>query len=305
VYSRTSNALLAAVPLSLSFNSAGFRGGALALNDNTSLAINEGARVTGNSVVNGLGGGLAMNAGALYFGAKTIVFSNNSAQSGSALYLASSTTSVVTFATASAASSAAASKPGALVIDGNKCRGAGGTVYWITDALFAPAAKDLFGFGSSTNYLLAGYAGYRRVVWGRNSDLAGSGIATQAMFFVSPPPGNGSLPSRGVGVGVRGGRAVNGTLAPFAVEHYYQALTPAVKLLVTDLYGQVNTSDSTTVVTVTVVPGAHCSGGGSISGVVFATAVRGVVTFANLTAFCFPGGNMTLQYTGTLNGFER
>jgi hypothetical protein len=127
-------------------------------------------------------------------------------------------------------------------------------VYWVTDALFAPAAKDLFGFGSSTNYLLAGYAGYRRVVWGRNSDPAGSGIATQAMFFVSPPPGNGSLPSRGVGVGVRGGRAANGTLAPFAVEHYYQALTPAVKLLVTDLYGQVNTSDSTTVVTVTVVP---------------------------------------------------
>ena len=57
----------------------------------------------------------------------------------------------------------------------------------------------------------------------------------------------------------------------------------------------------------TVLPGHHCGGSshlGYLSGVTTVVAVAGVATFDTLSAYCYPGGNMTVQFTALLSGLD-
>ena len=78
-------------------------------------------------------------------------------------------------------------------------------------------------------------------------------------------------------------------------------------MYLTDYYGTVNTTDFTTSVAATVLPGYSCGGGGHIgylSGTTTVVATAGKVSFDTLSAYCFPGGNMTVQFQGTPSGFD-
>ena len=57
----------------------------------------------------------------------------------------------------------------------------------------------------------------------------------------------------------------------------------------------------------TVLPHQNCGGSahlGYLAGVTTVTAVRGVATFDTLSAYCFPGGNMTVQFEALLSGLD-
>ena len=93
-----------------------------------------------------------------------------------------------------------------------------------------------------------------------------------------------------------------------AVRQYNAVLRPYPTFHLWDYFGNVNTTDDVTTVTATVVPPYHCGGSGTrigyLSGVTTVTVQRGVATFRNLSAYCFPQGNITLQFQAQLNGFD-
>ena len=62
-------------------------------------------------------------------------------------------------------------------------------------------------------------------------------------------------------------------------------------MYLTDYYGTVNTTDFTTSVAATVLPGYSCGGGGHIgylSGTTTVVATAGKVSFDTLSAYCYP-----------------
>ena len=96
------------------------------------------------------------------------------------------------------------------------------------------------------------------------------------------------------------------SLSPTAIliKHYYSELQPRPRLALLDHFGVVNVTDSVTVVTASVVPfTSHCQGRpGYLSDTMTVIASNGYVAFRNLTGFCYPGGNMTIQFTAQLSG---
>ena len=96
------------------------------------------------------------------------------------------------------------------------------------------------------------------------------------------------------------------TQSPTAVliNHYYTELQPRPRLALLDHFNVLNVTDSVTMVTASVVPfSSHCHGRpGYLSGTMSVAASNGFVEFRNLTGFCYPGGNMTLQFTAQLSG---
>ena len=88
------------------------------------------------------------------------------------------------------------------------------------------------------------------------------------------------------------------------INHYYAELQPRPRLALVDHFGAVNITDSMTMVTASVVPfSSHCQGRpGYLSDTMTVIASNGFVEFRNLTGFCFPGGNMTIQFTAQLSG---
>ena len=88
------------------------------------------------------------------------------------------------------------------------------------------------------------------------------------------------------------------------IRHYYTELQPRPRLALVDHFGVVNITDSVTIVTASVVPmSSHCQGRpGYLSDTMTVTAYNGFVEFRNLTGFCYPGGNMTIQFTAQLSG---
>ena len=60
-------------------------------------------------------------------------------------------------------------------------------------------------------------------------------------------------------------------------------------------------------VVATVLPAQHCGGSshlGYLSGTTAVTAVAGVATFDTLSAYCYPGGSMTVQFEALLAGLD-
>jgi predicted outer membrane repeat protein len=144
----------------------------------------------------------------------------------------------------------------------NHCTMRGGTVSWTKDPLNGAGA-----FSVET------IPHFSRFSWKKNTPVYGSQFSTQAV----------SLKSGGANV--------------TAVSIYYANLPPpSISLL--DYYAAQDVSDSSSVVSVSVARSSCINGVGYLSGVSAMTAVNGNATFDRLAAFCFPGGNMTLEYNG-------
>ena len=85
------------------------------------------------------------------------------------------------------------------------------------------------------------------------------------------------------------------------VTQYYANILPAPKITLTDLFGHLNVTDYSTAFTASVLA-SNCSGSFAyVSGTTTVVAKGGSATFANLTAFCFPGGSMTVQFTAQMS----
>ena len=217
----------------------------------------------------GAGGAITLTSTPLSIGACTVSFTNNTAALGSGMYLGSLST--VTFANSSAPVS----------FTNNVCKGHGGTVYWVSDATVgvstSAGAVGAVG-GSSAGALLfdpqlPNYP--RRVVFSRNTAALSPTLATQPTAL--------RLDSS----------------APFKVTAYNALLSPSLTVYLVDYYGAVNTSDFSSSVAATVLPGYSCGGGayiGYLSGTTTVVANAGKVAFDTLSAYCYPGGNMTVQF---------
>lgn len=226
----------------------------------------------------GTGGAVTLVATPLSIGVCNVSFVNNSAALGSGLYLGSLST--VTLANTSAP----------INFINNACKGHGGTVYWVSD-FASPSGGASTGGGtlggkSSTGPLLfdpklPNYP--RRVHFSQNSAPLSPTLATQPIAL----------------------RLDNS--APFRVTAYNALLSPMMTVDLVDYYGVVNTTDFSSSVAATVLPGFSCGGGGHIgylSGITTVVAKAGKVSFDTLSAFCYPGGNMTVQFQGIPFGFE-
>jgi hypothetical protein len=67
------------------------------------------------------------------------------------------------------------------------------------------------------------------------------------------------------------------------------------------------TPDYHSLVIATVLPVQYCGRGshlGYLFGATTVTAVGGVATFDTLSAYCYPGGNMTVQFEVLLSGLD-
>ena len=226
------------------------------------------------SLSSGAGGAVALVATPLSIGVCNVSFVNNSAALGSGLYLDSLST--VTLANTSA--------PVSFI--NNVCKGHGGTVYWVSDptagastgggALGVTSAGPLLFDPQIPNYP-------HRVHFSQNSASISPTLATQPIAL----------------------RLDNS--APFHVTAYNALLSPSMTVYLVDYYGVVNTTDFSSSVAATVLPGYSCGGGGHIgylSGTTTVVANAGKVAFDTLSAYCYPGGNMTVQFQGTPSGFD-
>ena len=77
-------------------------------------------------------------------------------------------------------------------------------------------------------------------------------------------------------------------------------MLPYPKMHLLDYFSVKDITDSTTIVTASVASHS-CSGKqGYLSGITTEVAVKGDIQFSRLSAYCFPGGTMTVKYTGKL-----
>jgi predicted outer membrane repeat protein len=266
----------------------GGRGGAVSVNTLSTVTVGAAASLSSNGV-RGYGGALSVTASALAFGPHNVSFVNNSAASGSALYLSSSSTSAVTLAPP------ASSTVGRIVFRDNVCHSQGGTVYWECDGMPANASTSSAG---STVLFGPSLAHYQRVLWGKNTAPLSSQVATQPIALSGGKQSSSSSSSSSA-------TAVSVTV--MAVQQYNAFLQPSPSFRLTDYFGSVNTTDHTTTATASVLKPYYCGGNshiGYLSGVTTETALAGVVTFRNISVFCYPGGNMTLLYQAQPSGFD-
>jgi hypothetical protein len=77
----------------------------------------------------------------------------------------------------------------------------------------------------------------------------------------------------------------------------------------TDYYRVLNVTDASTTVTASVWTGngaPNCGGYAAyLSGKSNVTVTKGIATFDQLAAYCYPGSNVTVQFTAQLSGFNR
>jgi predicted outer membrane repeat protein len=267
------------------------RGGAVSVNTLSTVTVGAAASFSSNSV-RGYGGALFVTASALVLGPLDVSFTNNSAASGSAVYVSSSSTSAVTLAPA------ASTTVGRIVFHDNVCHSQGGTVYWECDGL--PALNASTGSAGSTVLFGPSLAHYQRVLWGNNTAPLSSQVATQPTALSGGKQSSSSSSSSSSST-----TAVSVTV--MAVQQYNAFLQPSPSFRLTDYFGSVNTTDHTTTATASVLKPYYCGGNshiGYLSGVTTETALAGVVTFRNISVFCYPGGNMTLLYQAQPSGFD-
>jgi predicted outer membrane repeat protein len=150
----------------------------------------------------------------------------------------------------------------------NRCSGRGGTVSWTKD----PAAD-------AGTYSAYDIINFNRIIYSNNSAIFGSNTSTQATSLVFAG-GNLSL-----------------------VNDYYSVLMPHPTVHLLDYFSAKDVSDSSALVTATVVTSSCLGHVGYLSGITTATSSLGDAVFTGLTAFCYPGGHMTLKYTGKKHRF--
>lgn len=92
----------------------------------------------------------------------------------------------------------------------------------------------------------------------------------------------------------------------FILKTYFTSLNPYPIISTFDAFGNLNVSDSTSIITVQIVE-SNCQGGtGLLSGASFpaVTLINGTASFDNLNAVCFPGGDLTLLFSMTPAGMD-
>lgn len=145
----------------------------------------------------------------------------------------------------------------------NHCSKRGGTVSWIKDP-----NSDAGAFSTQT------IPNFDRFVWKNNTAVFGSLSSTQVITL-----------------GLAG---ANVTI----VSRYNSELLPHPSISLLDYYLAQDLSDSSSTVTATMISSSCMNHPGYLSGASTTTSLGGMATFSTLTAFCFPGGNMTIQYSG-------
>ena len=272
--------------VTFSDNHAGTSGGAIASdvdNFGTSNATNsltlQGAMVfqrnsagslTGTSLHKGYGGALSITTSMLILAADTqLIVCNNTADGGSAILFVSTSASAVSMTTAG---------PGvSMLFADNVCRSEGGTVYWIRSSNHSKTTAVgplLQQTGNNTNG--------RTLVWTNNHAPLSPRIASQPTILRS---------------------FLSSTTVTLSQYGSFIRLSPSFQLV--DSFGVVNSTDFASSVIATVTS-YNCGNGriGYLSGIQNVRVEAGVATFDSLSAFCFPGENMTLQFTAQLSGFE-
>ena len=88
----------------------------------------------------------------------------------------------------------------------------------------------------------------------------------------------------------------------------FGVVVPHPQLQLIDFFGHLNNTDDTSSVIVRVHE-SHCEFNGllnyaSIQGATLAFFKKGIATFDALTTFCWPGGNVTMQYTASISGLS-
>ena len=231
---------------------------------------NSAGATTGLSLRKGYGGALAVTTSALTLAAgMQFIVRNNSADGGSAILLVSTSVSAVSINTGG---------PGVnMLFADNVCQSEGGTVYWIrnpNNTIATAVGPLLQATGSNING--------GSVVWTNNQAPLSQKIATQPTILQS------LLSSKTV-----------------ALSNYGSFIRPSPSFQLVDSFGVVNSTDFTSSLIVTVT-NYNCGNGriGYLSGVQNVQVSAGVVIFDSLSAFCYPGGNLTLQFTAQLSGLE-
>lgn len=265
----------------LSLNGAARRGGAIQSSTGNSIEFNK-LTLFKKNYADVDGGAISMTqASAVAFRGETSFSSNRAGANGGAILSSASTTSLgieaVIFENNSAEQGSAlrfeSLISGPLIISPsnttsitflrNYCSGRGGTVSWVKE----PSAY-------AATYDHADIPNFKRIVYQNNSAVFGSRSSTQATKLIFANK-NSSLKSV-----------------------YYAQMLPHLTVNLLDYFSDKDITDSTAIVTATVASYSCMGKVGYLSGVTAATVVRGDAQFTHLSAFCFPGGNMTLKYTG-------
>ena len=179
-------------------------------------------------------------------------------------------------------------------------------MFWVADVYGNAAVGEIF--GPRTCPYVA-----QRVVFTANVATIGSRLATQATQLARAPGTDATLAVTSYDSVLRPSPSflLQGRfwchytlhlpftrfLAPQYPVYFPMSSFPTPLFFHTDYYGQVNTSDNATAVTASVLPRYHCGGSdrvGYLSGANQVTAVNGRVTFDTISAYCYPGGNMTV-----------
>ena len=308
-----SNCTLAALGSINFVGNSGANGGAVAALATVNIVLGANSNFDGN-VASGDGGGIYMTSTGSITMATNVTFTSNTATQGGAIYASTASIAVngmtyfgdnvakiyggalylgtvnvrigkheVVFVNNTAAAASAmylgASGSSTMQIEGsnasisferNTCLRQGGTVFWVKDA----KSPDLFS-DRVDNFT-------ERVLFSKNKGpIAGAGrrVATQAMSLAN------TLGSPYVNV-----KVYNAELRPH----------PVFKLQ--DLFGTVNTTDQSSVLTAKITSQNCLQGTPYLSGITTATAINGVASFKNLSVFCYPQGDLTLSFTVQLSG---
>ena len=231
---------------------------------------NSAGTLAGSSLNKGYGGALAVTTSALVLASDTqLIVRNNTADGGSAILLVSTSLGAVSMTTVGSGVS--------ILFADNVCRSEGGTVYWIrshNDTIATTVGPLLQQTGINTNG--------RTLVWTNNRAPLSQTVASQPTVLRS------LLSSKTV-----------------TLSQYGSSIRPNPSFQLVDSFGIVNSTDFASVVIATVTS-YNCGNGriGYLSGVQNVQVVAGVATFDSLSAYCFPGGNMTVQFVAQLSGLE-
>jgi predicted outer membrane repeat protein len=238
------------------------RSSTVTLQDVTSMTFAE------NTAKAGAGGAILVTDSSLYVSSSSINFNRNTASyGGSAIDLGNS------------GSTSADVSGSTLTFEGNNCTHLGSTVYWIEPA--SSSKQNSFADASSASAALL--ADSNNFIWKDNVAKYATESSTQPTSLVVS-------------------NVVDGVIK---VTNYGSILStsgPVLKLV--DIFGNVNTSDLLSTVQASVVSGASFCGvyAKSLSGSTALTAVNGSVHFSDIGASCVPTGNLSVQFTATLNG---
>ena len=145
----------------------------------------------------------------------------------------------------------------------NTCTGRGGTVSWIKDSQL-----------SAGIYSANAIRNFNRTVYRNNQAVFGSNSSTQATKLAVV--GNSVL----------------------LVHLYYSEVLPHPTVHLLDYFSNKDITDNSTLVTASVFKSFCLPRVGYLNGEFSELAVAGDAKFDGLNIFCYPGGNMTLKYTG-------